>query len=88
MESTTNVGLPLFKHITKKWQWDPTKENWEVAISPSMYDEAIKALKKIRFTLKKKYREEVRNHFFNPSSTINYNPGRNSKIEECDEEIE
>ena len=74
VESKDKKGIPLFKHIVKKWSQDPSKENWEVAISPSMYDEAAEYLKKLHFTLKQKYTLKVNTHLRNPEKSDDYNP--------------
>ena len=86
-------GLPLFKHICRKWQRDPSRENWEVVVSPMMEQEACAYLRKMRFTLKKKYKEGMRNHYFDPAKKANYEPKyyvptNEFGSEDYDEEIE
>ena len=51
--SKKHEGLPLFKHICRKWQRDPSRESWEVVVSPIMEEEAGNYLREMQFSLKK-----------------------------------
>ena len=86
LTSTTKPGIPIFKHITKKWSRNPENVNYEVAVAPSMLSEAQETLRTIRPALKRKFGIIVNNHFNPPNGRRNnyYNPRR----DEFDPELE
>ena len=43
--SNTRIGIPIVKHICKKWSSDPSKTNYQIAVAPSMLTEAREMLK-------------------------------------------
>ena len=91
IHSEKNKNIPLFKHIARKWQKDPTHENWEVVVSPALEDEASAYLRKIRFKLRKKYGDSVAVHFKDPQSDVDYRPkyyAPETRSEDYDEEME
>ena len=63
LTSTTKAGIPIFKHITRKWTRNPDEENYEVAVAPSMLREAQETLRTIRPALKRKFGLQMNNHF-------------------------
>ena len=80
--SAQKPGIPLFKHITKKWTNSTTNVQYEVAVSPVLVDEATKYLQTMRNTFEKEFDNRVGIHFRNPSNSSNrYTPYRRSAKE-------
>lgn len=71
LTSTTKPGIPIFKHITRKWSRTPSDENYEVAVAPSMLKEAQETLRTIRPALKRKFGLCMNNHFNPPRGRRN-----------------
>ena len=86
LTSTSKEGVPIFKHIVRKWSRSSLDENYEVAVAPSMLQEAQETLYTIRPALKRKFGIKVNNHFNPPSGRRFALPSRRS--DEYDPEIE
>ena len=85
--SNTRIGIPIVKHICKKWSSDPSKINYQIAVAPSMLNEAQNMLKIIRAELIKKFKTTaVQKHFVSPyGRNYQYNSARR---DEYDPDIE
>ena len=86
LTSTTKPGIPIFKHITRKWSRIPNDENYEVAVAPSMLKEAQETLRTIIPALKRKFGLCMNNHF-NPPRGRRY-IYQNNRRDEYDPELE
>ena len=61
--SSERKGVPLFKHIARKWTENPWEERYEVVIQPNVYQEATKYMQKIQNNLITEYGQKVMDHF-------------------------
>ena len=86
LTSTTKTGIPIFKHITRKWSRNPEDTNYEVAVAPSMLSEAQETLRTIRPALKRKFGILVNNHFRPPNGRRT--PTFNMRRDEFDPDVE
>ena len=62
-KSKKDDNIPVFKHITTRWSFKEEIMDYEIAVSSSMVEEAMEALKGFKTWLIKKYGNNVRNHF-------------------------
>ena len=61
LTSTSKLGIP--NHLTRKWSRNPSEENYEVAVAPSMLTEAQETLRTIHPAMKRKFGNIMNNHF-------------------------
>ena len=61
--SSERKGIPLFKHIGKKWTDNPSEEKYEVIIQPNMQNEAREYMRTIKNKLATEYGQKVLSHF-------------------------
>ena len=61
--SINRPGIPIVKHITKKWSREPDKLDYQIAVAPCMLQDAHEMLKTIRASLVTKFGTEVQKHF-------------------------
>ena len=59
----TEIKLPLFKHITRRWMPHPNETEYEVAIQCKMLDKASSFLKTLKNNLTEAFGQEVKHHF-------------------------
>ena len=62
IESEERKGIPLFKHIIRKWTRDPDEAKYQIAVAPSLVHEAGKFIKGMRNNLTKMYGNEILKH--------------------------
>ena len=61
--SKDRKGFPIFKHITRKWDKDTTKNELEIVVASCMIQEATIFMKGMRNNLVKKYGNKIIDHF-------------------------
>ena len=66
LTSTTCEGIPVVKHITRKWSRQPDKISYKITVAPSMLSEAQHLLNTIRAALVEKFDSRVQRHFSSP----------------------
>ena len=66
LTSNTRQGIPIIKHISKKWSRNPDKIDYEIAIAPSMLHEAQVMLNTVRSVFKTKFGAPIHQHFIPP----------------------
>ena len=86
LTSTAKPGIPIFKHITRKWSRNPNEENYEVAVAPSMLREAQETLRTIQPAMKRKFGIIMNSHFNPPAGQRLYK--NVSRRDEFDPDVE
>ena len=82
-ESEKRPGLPIFKHITKKWTKNYGEGGYQVAVTACMHEEAIEFMSRIKDELLKHFGEKVRHHFTdNNSKPTQYETNMNTLPDE------
>ena len=61
--SDTRKGVPIIKHISRKWSKSPNTEEYEIIVTSYMVNEATQLMKTIRNQLVKEFSNKVTNHF-------------------------
>ena len=61
--SDTRKGVPIIKHISRKWSKSPNNEEYEIIVTSYMVNKATNLMRTIRNELVKEFGNEVTNHF-------------------------
>lgn len=61
--SNSRKGIPIVKHIARKWTRNPDKIDYEIVIAPTMFHEAQNMLRTVRATLLTKFWKNMNKHF-------------------------
>ena len=86
-QSSLRPGMPIFKHITKKWTKDYDECKKQVAVSSCMHEEAIDFIKKMNDYLIETFGDKVKRHFVR-HPTMNIAHSQQQQNKETDEDLD
>ena len=88
LTSTSREGIPIVKHISRKWTRNPDKIDYEIVIAPTMIHEEQIMLKTVRAALLERYGKQMHKHFWPTHKRWQGHSARFDYKEESDPKIE
>ena len=97
-EDDVDSGMPIFKHIARKWMGDDKNIEYQVIVQPNMIEKANRFSHKIKEALHEVFGDEVLNHFpdsnqrlkniISKNTTLGFKPTARDTYEDKDRELE